>query len=179
MRRGRSQADSKEYAGPVAAANCAASGVRRMSDLRLGGSPGAGYTRRRCYGGSCWPVDDCYGYDGGMRKRLYANASEKQAAWRRRKRERETRSLQEQLQVPAPEPVRVDLLVEVRTLAAQVDRGCGRLRMDAKRWLLGAVDASRAHEMIRHIRFGAGPAAWRIRRRCGEDRTFNVLDRQR
>ena len=87
---------------------------------------------------------------------MYANASEKQAAWRSRKREREALVLlqsREQLPVPVPVPVRsVDqVLVEVRTLAAICDRGCSRLRMDAKPWMLGAVDASRAHELLRYI----------------------------
>jgi hypothetical protein len=40
---------------------------------------------------------------------------------------------------------------ELRTLAEQVDRGCSRLAMDRKPWMLRALDASRAFELLRRI----------------------------
>jgi hypothetical protein len=83
-------------------------------------------------------------YDGHMgRRRLHANKTERQRAWRRRKREREALN-------PSP-VVRYVEHAELRTLAAICDRGCSRLRMEAKPWMLGAVDASRAFELLRHI----------------------------
>jgi hypothetical protein len=85
------------------------------------------------------------------RQRLYANATERQRAWRRRRREREAMN-PSQFPVPAKPPVvRYADQAELRTLAEQVDRGCSRLRMEAKPWMLGAVDATRAHEVLRHV----------------------------
>jgi hypothetical protein len=85
-----------------------------------------------------------------MSQKLYASATERMRAYRKRRRER----LGQELPVTVPAAVWRDaqeLRKSIAALAAICDRGCSRLRMDAKPWMLGGVDASRAHELLRHI----------------------------
>jgi hypothetical protein len=88
----------------------------------------------------------------GMSRKLYASATERMRAYRKRRREREY--LGQELPVTVPAAVWRDaqgLPKSIAALAAICDRGCSRLRMDAQPWMLGAVDASRAHELLGHI----------------------------